>query len=211
MAREGHSAVMQTVQQSDFLLNFIISVKAGSMQPMIESLDREQFIELYSILQGNPMVDQEELLKTLISSYRISDIDKLISPEVDAEANRAAQLENEGWLINGQDPGVDPGQDHQIHMESHGAFLQQVNQELQMLAAQFATPELQARQQQLQMASQVVQGHLAAHTQYQEEQAGMTGGSPPTRQPTPEGITSQVRASAQETANAVERSPEDFD
>jgi len=37
------------------------------------------------------------------------------------------------------------------------------------------------------------------------------GGEPPARQPTPEGITGQVRASAQETAGAVERSPEDFD
>ena len=213
MAREGHSAVMQIVQQSDFLLNFIISVQAGSMQPLIESLDREQFVELYSMLQGNPMVDQEELLKTLISSYRISDVDKLISSEVDAEATRAAELENEGWMINGQDPGVDPGQDHQTHLETHGAFFQQLNQELQLLAAQFASPESQARQQQLQGAVQAAQAHIDAHIQNQEQQGGMTGGGgePPARQPTPEGITGQVRASAQETASAVERSPEDFD
>ena len=105
-----------------------------------------------------------------------------------------------------------PGQDHQTHLEAHGAFFQQMNQELQILAAQFATPELQVRQQQLQGAVQATQAHISIHVQYQEQQGGMTGGGRvPARQPTPEGITSQVRASAQETANAVERSPEDFD
>ena len=82
-----------------------------------------------------------------------------------------------------------------------------------MLAAQFASPESQARQQQLQGAVQAAQAHIDAHIQNQEQQGGMTGGGgePPARQPTPEGITGQVRASAQETAGAVERSPEDFD
>jgi hypothetical protein len=120
VAPDGAQPLMRALNQADFLFTFHIDVQAGSMQPLIEQLERDDFLQMYQFLVNDPLIDQIELRKQLLQAFRVGDIDALLSDQVNAEAQAAAQMENQ-WLQLGQlpTPGAVPGQDHATHMQIH--------------------------------------------------------------------------------------------
>lgn len=193
VAPEGEAAVSRALTQADFMFECVIEVEAGSMQPLIEELDKAQAQELYAQLKGDPDIDQIELKKMLLNSARIKDVDKMFSDQVKQEACRAAQLENQFIMLRGQDPGVLPGQDHRTHQQYHDPA--QFQQD-----PAFAT----LMPQQQQMAMQVLQQHMAAHQQAEAQKMQPMGPSPRSRTSgQPRGIIGRVQSNAQKTADTV--------
>jgi hypothetical protein len=192
VAGEDQEAFSRALEQADFLFSYSIEVEAGSMQPLIEELDKAQAIELFNALKNDPDIDQLELKKMLLRSGRVKDIEKLLSDQVKQEAIRAAQLENQHIMLRGQDPGVLPGQDHQVHEQYHA-----------QAAADPAFQQLAPLQQQA--AGQLIQQHIAQHQQARQR---LMGSAKPAvgrgrMSGQPRGIIGRVQSNAQKTADTV--------
>ena len=191
VAPEGQQAMSRALEQADFLFDFVVEVEAGSMQPLIEELDKAQAMELFNAFRNDPDIDQQELKKMVLASARKKDIDKMFSDKVKEEAVRAAQNENQLMMYLGQDTGVLAGQDHQTHLQQHMAIQQ--NPAFQGLAPM---------QQQTVMG--LLQQHVAAHQQAAQQQ--VQGAKAPARSRLagqPRGIKGRVQSNAQKTADTV--------
>ena len=134
----------------------------------------------------------------MLKAFRVQDPDKYLAQSENADAVKAANLENVAYLMVGGDPGVTPEEDHQVHLQVHQQ-LQQLPQFQQMLPVQ--------QQQIMQSAQQ----HMAQHQQYLQQMAQgarpQAPGGGPERSESEGGIISLVRSQAQEMSQEVQRAP----
>jgi len=208
VAPDGDVKVIRALRGADFLYNFRINVQAGSTRPLFEQLQRSQAVDFYDRAIQRPNFDQMELDKFLASAYEVVDPEKLLKDDLNEEAVRAAQLENDFILSRLQDPGVVPGQDNLAHLEAHPQIQAHPRYQQVVQAAQMRDPagnmlNLQAVQT-LQGINQIVQQHMAAHQQAeQEKQRGVT--TRPTAGRTPiMGVQGQVQSNAQQLSEQVQ-------
>jgi len=199
VAQNEADPVFEAVDANLLRVRFKVDIQAGSMQPLTEQLEREDALQLFNFTIGLPEINRMEAIKGLLKAFRVQDPDKYLGQTQNADAIKAANLENIAYLLAGGDPGVTPEEDHQIHIQTHQT-LQQLPQFQQMLPAQ---------QQQV---LQVAQTHMAQHQQYLEQMAG--GGAPQAAgadggqaSEGDGGIISLVRSQAQEMSQAVQRAP----
>ena len=194
VAKDPAGMEYKILTSEDFNFDFMLDLDAGSMHPLVEELEQENSILLYDRLIGNPMIDQVEVTRDLIKSFRKRTTDKLFKG-ADADLNTLIQLEL-SMMLQGQMPPVEEGMDHMAHME-------QQNPDIVM-----GLPQLQQMlPQQQQQILQIVQQHMAMHEQAMQAttSAPAAGGS----QPAVDGrliendITSQVRSNAQKTQQAA--------
>jgi hypothetical protein len=194
VAKDPAGMEYKILTSEDFNFDFMLDLDAGSMHPLVEELEQENSILLYDRLVGNPMIDQVEVTRDLIKSFRKRTTDKLFKG-ANADLNTLIQLEL-SLMLQGQTPPVEEGMDHMAHME-------QQNPDIVM-----GLPQLQQMlPQQQQQILQIVQQHMAMHEQAMQAttSAPASGGS----QPAVDGrllendITSQVRSNAQKTQQAA--------
>lgn len=146
VAEEGAEPVYEAIMSDVFRTDFKVSVEAGSMAPLVEQLERDDALQLFNNLIQLPEIDRYEAIYTLLKAHRVKDPDKLFKDSMDADATKAAQLENVAYLQTGGDPGVVEGEDHQVHIEIHGQLLNQLMQQmgqLQQMPAVAPMPGLQ--------------------------------------------------------------------
>ena len=199
VAQNEADPVFEAVDANLLRVRFKVEIQAGSMQPLTEQLEREDALQLFNFTIGLPEINRMEAIKGLLKAFRVQDPDKYLGQTQNADAIKAANLENIAYLLAGGDPGVTPEEDHQIHLQTHQT-LQQMPQFQQMLPPQ---------QQQV---MQVAQAHMAQHQQYLEQMA--QGGAPQAMgadgaqaSEGDGGIISLVRSQAQEMSQAVQRAP----
>ena len=199
VAQNEADPVFEAVDANLLRVRFKVDIQAGSMQPLTEQLEREDALQLFNFTIGLPEINRMEAIKGLLKAFRVQDPDKYLGQTQNADAIKAANLENIAYLLAGGDPGVTPEEDHQIHIQTHQT-IQQLPQFQQMLPAQ---------QQQV---LQVAQAHMAQHQQYLEQMA--QGGAPQAAgadggqaSEGDGGIISLVRSQAQEMSQAVQRAP----
>ena len=198
-----------------FKIDFKVSVEAGSMAPLVEQLEREDALQLFSNLIQLPEIDRYQAIHTLLKAHRVRDPDKMFKDSMDADATKAAQLENVAYLQTGGDPGVIEGEDHQVHIEIHTQLLNQLMQQMGQLQQMPAVaplpgapgaPHMQ-QQQQLQMAIQATQSHIQVHQQHMAQEAQAMGQGAP-QPPGPPGgggmgIQGVVQSNAQRISDQV--------
>jgi hypothetical protein len=201
-AGEDADPVTELLTTDDFLHEMELDIDAQSMQPLVAERDRDEAFMLYDRFNGNPMIDQTELTKMTLKASGIRSWERMFKGAGKAEAEAAAWLENTGFLIKGVDPGVRPGQDHRVHMESHSQeSFGKIPEFRQML------PEQQ------QKVMQIVEAHMEAHKQAHQEAVSPSSSATPTGldgrlQSGGGDIQSQVRSAAQGFAQAAEKNAE---
>ena len=72
--------------------------------------EREDALQLFSNLIQLPEIDRYQAIHTLLKAHRVRDPDKMFKDSMDADATKAAQLENVAYLQTGGDPGVIEGE-----------------------------------------------------------------------------------------------------
>ena len=199
VAQNDADPVFEAVTANLLRVRFKVDIQAGSMQPLTEQLEREDALQLFNFTIGLPEINRNEAIKGLLKAFRVQDPDKYLGQSQNADAIKAANLENIAYLLAGGDPGVTPEEDHAIHIQTHQT-IQQLPQFQQLLPAQ---------QQQV---LQVAQTHMAQHQQYLDQMA--QGGAPQAAgadgaqaSEGDGGIVSLVRSQAQEMSQAVQRAP----
>ena len=210
IARDGQEPVQAVLERSDFLFRFIVTVQAGSMQPLIEQMEQDRYVQLYDRWLNNPRIDQAELDRSLGTAFRLPDVDRFFADAVKAEAERSAQLENEGFLIQGIDPGAIEGQDHQVHMAIHAQL--ENDPRFQQLPPMGVANVQGGQSVSQQLVIQAREQHAAQHQQLMQQEMqvagpggplGGGGGGGPTEPA--QNLISTVRSNAQNIKNAVTR------
>lgn len=196
---------MQAVLTADLLkVPFRIHIEANSMRPLFEQLEREDTLALVNTLANRPEVNQMELIKMVLRTFKVSDPDKLIGQGERATAQRKAQLENQFMASRLQDPGVLPTDDHATEIQTHQQWQQDP------AITQFLQQAAQVNPQAFQQFQQIMQQHMQAHAQAQQQGAG--GGAPQGGKTVPSSsdingaanaIESTVRGNAQRVSQAV--------
>ena len=176
-----------------------IDIDTGSMMPLIEQLERDDTLGLVDRLLQMPEVDRTEVVKMMIKAFRQHDPEKLLRDDVDADAQKAAQLELMGWIFRGQDPGVSSGENHAVHLQIQSPEAIQQN-------PMYAQVLQQGGEQASQAAMAAAQTHVQAHQQAMQQQAGQLGKPRIPAQTIPQDIIGQVQSNAQRTAAAVKAS-----
>ena len=197
VAKDAAGMEYRVLTSQDFNFDFILDLDAGSMHPLVEELEQENSIMLYDRLMGNPMIDQAQVTRDLIKSFRKRSVDKLFKGS-DGDLNALIQIEL-SLMLQGQMPPVEEGMDHMAHME-------QQNPNVVM-----GLPQLQQMlPQQQQQILEIVQQHAAQHEQMLQavmSSGGGGGGSQPSVDGrllnSEEGIVGQVRSNAQKTQQAA--------
>jgi len=169
-----------------------IDIEAGSMLPLIEQLERDDTLGLFDRLIQLPEVDRGEAVKMMIKAFRKVDVDTLLKDDRNADAMKAAQMELMGWLLRGQDPGVQPEEDHQTHLKLQSPEVVQQNPQF----AQVPPPQQQ-------MVLAVVQQHAQQHQQFLQQQGGAVGSMSGTGPVGPDDLMSQVQSNAQRVASLI--------
>lgn len=207
---EGDESYMQVITSDILKVPFKIHIEANSMRPLFEQLEREDTLALVNTLANRPEVNQMELVKMVLRTFRVSNPDKLIGQTERATATRKAQLENQFMAGRLQDPGVLPTDDHQTEMQAHQQW--QADPAITQLLQQMAQSNPQAFQQ----FQQVMQAHMQGHAQAQQQKmsGGGGGGSAKTVPSISDinsqasNITSTVRSNAQKVGQAVTNNPD---
>jgi hypothetical protein len=194
----------QQVIESDILkVPFRINIEANSMRPLFEQMEREDTLALVNTLANRPEVNQMELIKMVLRTFKVSDPDKLIGQGERATSVRKAQLENQFMAARLQDPGVLPTDDHQAELQAH----QQAQQD--PAVTQFLQQAMQVNPQAVQQFQQIMQVHMQQHQQFLQQGARAGGG---TAKAVPsvndingqvQAIESTVRSNAQRVSQAV--------
>ena len=192
--RETYALVLTS---EDFKWEFDITIDAQSMQPMIQEIQRDDTILLFDRLNGNPLVDQTEIVKDLMRAFRVRNPERKLAGMDAVDSRRLAEIENAVFILQGQDPGLVEGMDHAIHAEVHNVENIQQMQEFQQL-------EPQMQQQVTELAQSHTEQHLGA-------MAGEAIGSQTGSQPGVDGrllqgeagVQSQVRSNAQNIQQAA--------
>ena len=208
VAPEGESMLMRALKNSDFLWNFRIYTRVGSTQPLYEQLEQDRFLAFWDRAADRPNFDQMELDKAMASAFDIVDVEKLMVSDVNVEAQRAAQLENDRFMQM-VDTEVLPEQDHLTHAETHAGYREHPSYQQLMQAAQMANPMGQPLNmgagQQLQQIDQMIRAHVEAHQEAMEAQeqgaVGRPGGGGSVEA---KDLIGQVQSNAQRTSQAVQ-------
>ena len=192
-----HESYMRVLTTEDFQWEFNITIDAQSMQPLIEEIQRDDSVLLFDRLNGNPLVDQTEIVKDLMRAFRVRTPERKLAGMDAVDSRRLAELENAIFLLQGQDPGVAEGMDHAIHAEVH-------NPENIIQMQEFMQLEPQMQEQVLQMVAEHGNAHLQAMS---GEAVGSQTGSQPAVDGRllqgERGIHEQVRSDAQGIAQAA--------
>ena len=170
-----------------------IEIEAGTMLPLIEQLERDDTLGLFDRLIQLPEVDRSAAVKMMIKAFRKIDVDTLLKDDRNADAMKAAQMELMGWLLRGQDPGVQPEEDHQTHLKLQSPEVVQQN-------PQFA--QVPVDQQQMVLAA--VQQHAQQHQQYLQQQGGAVGSISGSGPMGPDNLMAQVQSNAQRMASLIQ-------
>jgi hypothetical protein len=202
VAPNGQQALSRALKTADFLWTYRIEVQAGSTRPLFEEMQRGRALEFFDRASQREGFDQQELDKFLANLSQVADPERLLKDDVNEEAQRAAQLENDFMLRTLQDPGVVPGQDHQAHLQVHPKYQNMPQYQELMQIAQAIGPEGQPLNgqavQQVQFIDQLMEGHLLQHQQALEE--GLTQATAPREAPNAtqiDTVSGQVNRSAQ--------------
>ena len=193
VAPNGKGRLTRALRNADFLWNYRIHVQAGSTRPLFEQLQQGKAIDFVDRAYNMPEFDKMEVAKFMTASYEVADPELLLNADVNEEAQRAVELENEVMVNQLQDPGVVPGQDHQAHMEAHG------NYQMHPMYQQLAADPMQA--QRIQMIDQVVAQHIGAHQQ-SGDQTTQQATAPQASQPLM-GLRSRINQNAQNLSQEV--------
>jgi len=187
----------QVLTSDDFKWEFDLTIDAQSMQPMIEELQRDDTILLFDRLNGNPLVDQTEIVKDLMRAFRVRNPERKLAGLDAVDSRRLAEIENVVFILAGQDPGVVEGMDHAIHAEVH-------NPENIMQMQEFQQIEPDQQQQIIELAQAHAEEHLGAMS---DEAIGSQTGSQPAVDGRllqgEKGVESEVRSSAQNISEAA--------
>ena len=207
IAKDGQEPIQVVMERSDFLFKFVVEVQAGSMQPLIEQMEQDRYMQLYDRWSGNPRIDQTELDRSLGTSFRLPDVDRFFTDAVKAEAERSAQLENEGFLIQGIDPGAIEGQDHQTHMNIHTQL--ENDPRFQQLPPMGVMNVQGGQSVSQQLVIQARDQHMQQHQELLQQEMQVAGGGAPAPgggpQEPAQNLISTVRSNAQNIKNAVTR------
>ena len=189
---EGESPRLSALEGWWFRGRRRVDIETGSMQPLVEQLERDDTLGLYDRMIGLPETDRTEAIKMMVKSFRKLDPEKLLRDDVNADAAAAAQLEHQVLMNTGQMPPPQAGQDHQTHVQFHNQFLQSIVPQIQ----QGATPPT---------VFQAVQQHIQQTEQIAAQDAGALGQPPPSLNGGPTTIQGQVQSNAQKVASAIEQ------
>ena len=211
VAPEGEGMLVRALRNSDFLWNFRIYTRVGSTQPLYEQLEQDRFLAFWDRAAGRPNFDQMELDKAMAQAFDIVDVEKLMVSDANVEAQRAAQLENDRFMM-GVDTDVLAEQDHMAHAETHATYREHPRYQELMQAAQMSNTmgqplNVQAAQQIQQIDQMViahVQAHQAALENEQQTAAGRPGGGGSTGTAGAEDLMGQVQSNAQKTSQAAQ-------
>ena len=211
VAPEGEGMLVRALRNSDFLWNFRIYTRVGSTQPLYEQLEQDRFLAFWDRAAGRPNFDQMELDKAMAQAFDIVDVEKLMVSDANVEAQRAAQLENDRFMM-GVDTDVLAEQDHMTHAETHATYREHPRYQELMQAAQMSNTmgqplNVQAAQQIQQIDQMViahVQAHQAALENEQQTAAGRPGGGGSTGTAGAEDLMGQVQSNAQKTSQAAQ-------
>jgi hypothetical protein len=194
VAPEESGVYYQALSSDVFAVRkFQVEVVAGSMQPLIEQLERQDMLDMYSQLRSSPNIDQVKLDKMLVRAFRHPNPDELFKDSQNADAIKAAQLENIAYFLGAQPshPGVTEGEDHGVHIEIHTG-LEQMSEFL-MLPPEIQNLALQTRNQ-----------HVSMHQEAQGNEASALGHAAPARKSSGgNDILSTVQSNAQKIAQAA--------
>ena len=165
VAESENDPVFEAVRGDMMAARFTVEVEAASMKPMFEELEKEDALGLATWLMQFPQVPKNEVLRHVLQTFRVPNMDKFIGDSAKIDAQRAAQYENL-LLMSGQQVKIHPGEQHTTHAEIHKQLpedpkFQQLAQANQMLAQQII---------------QQLQQHMQEHQQAFEAQAGGGGG-----------------------------------
>ena len=200
--------MVRALRNSDFLWNFRIYTRVGSTQPLFEQLEQDRFLAYWDRAANRPTFDQMELDKAMAQAFDIIDVEKLMVSDTNVEAQRAAQLENDRFMM-GVDTDVLAEQDHMTHAETHATYREHPRYTELMQAAQMSNTmgqplNVQAAQQ-VQQIDQMVMGHVEAHqTALENEQQGAAGPPGATGSVGAEDLMGQVQSNAQKTSQATQ-------
>ena len=213
VAPAGEQQLTRALQSSDFLWTYQMHVQATSMQPLFAAVEQKKTLEFYDRAVGSPNFERLELDKMLAASFNIPNIAKVMVKQIDAEATRAAQLENDRMISQMQDPGVLLEQNHKAHGETHGQYQQnpayaQLVQQAQATDQRGVPMNPQAAQM-IQYIDQIMQGHQQAHQQAEQQKSAGIGAEPKPSARPEMGLDSTVRSGAQDMANAVKSEGQD--
>jgi hypothetical protein len=205
VAPEGSSKIIRMMESADFLWNYRIEVKAGSMQPLIEQIETEIILNVYPLLKASPNFDQVEVDKMLLAAIKaVDDIDRLMADDNNVPEQRAAQMENR-LTIMGEAVDVLPQQDAKAHIPIHQQYQQDPKYQQLMMAEQNGDRNASARKQQI---DQAMQQHLQQHSQVaaqQQEQISSPGGSrgTPSVSSAADTLQGQVQSNAAKIENRI--------
>lgn len=176
------------------------------MLPLIEQLERDDTLGLFDRLIQLPEVDRGEAVKMMIKAFRKIDVDTLLKDDRNADAMKAAQLELVGYILRGQDPGVQPEEDHKTHLKLQSPEVVQQNPAFAQIP-QVAPPsppgQPVAPQVTQQMVMAVAQQHAQQHQQYLQQQGGAVGSMSGKGPQGPDDLMSQVQSNAQRVAHLI--------
>ena len=208
VAPEGEGMMVRALRNSDFLWNFRIYTRVGSTQPLFEQLEQDRFLAFWDRAANRPNFDQMELDKAMAQAFDIIDVEKLMVSDTNVEAQRAAQLENDRFMM-GVDTDVLAEQDHMTHAETHATYREHPRYTELMQAAQMSNTmgqplNVQAAQQ-IQQIDQMIIAHVEAHqAALENEQQGAAGPPGATGSVGAEDLMGQVQSNAQKTSQATQ-------
>ena len=208
VAPEGEGMMVRALRNSDFLWNFRIYTRVGSTQPLFEQLEQDRFLAFWDRAANRPNFDQMELDKAMAQAFDIIDVEKLMVSDTNVEAQRAAQLENDRFMM-GVDTDVLAEQDHMTHAETHATYREHPRYTELMQAAQMSNTmgqplNVQAAQQ-VQQIDQMIIAHVEAHqAALENEQQGAAGPPGATGSVGAEDLMGQVQSNAQKTSQAAQ-------
>jgi hypothetical protein len=164
--------VFEAVTADMLKLRFKVHIEAGSMRPLYEELEKEDALALAQWMVQFPEIPRDKVIKHVLRTFRIPDLEDWMGTTGKNAEIRAAQLENQWMAMRLEDPGVLPEQDHEAHMATH----QQVQQD------PVVQQTLQQNQLSMNQFGQVLQRHMVQHQQIlqqmaQGQQAGGSGGN----------------------------------
>tara|TARA_R110000751_G_scaffold9967_3_gene36498 strand:- start:3288 stop:5372 length:2085 start_codon:yes stop_codon:yes gene_type:complete len=204
VAPDGFARVSRALRAADFLWTYRITVKAGSMSPLFAQMQQERFLQFYDRTLGSPNFDRMKMDKLMSIAFD-TDPDTVMIEDINEDARRLAELENEGVITEFKAPLIEPGQDHRSHIKTHEQYqsdplYQQYQQQAQQVDFQgnAATQSAQA----VQFIDQTIQQHIQEHADAEQQEATLSvGGEAPA--PQAADLGEQIRSNAQNISQVV--------
>ncbi|HCR17480.1 MAG TPA: hypothetical protein DIU35_08355 [Candidatus Latescibacteria bacterium] len=169
-----------------------VEIETGSMQPLVEQLERDDTLGLYDRIIQLPEVDRPGAIKMMVKAFRFMDPEKILKDDANTDAATAAQMEHQILMSTGQMPPPVPGQDNTTHFQMHNEFLQQI------------VPQIQAGQMPV-TVFQAVQAHNQQHEQLETQAGGALGSPAMVSMDGPFNLQGQVQSNAQKISSTIEQ------